>query len=384
MKIFIISLLLFQILVLSLSINKEDLQFYYKDYIKSQGYILEEHKTITEDGYILSLWHLASKSSIDKNKIIYIQPGLYCTSWVYFQLGKNSLPFLLYDEGYDIWIGNNRGTLFSLDHVSKDSNDFNGDYWDFTMDEYVQYDLPTSIDYVKQKTGAKKVNYIGHSQGTTIFYMLYMHNPSYVESSINKFISLGTVPNIAHTSFLPIQILDKMYGLLEMAEPITKAIIFGPGQRKVLSSICKHAPDLCKMTFQAASSLVPTNRVQYETIFPYLYYYPGGTSSLTMLHWSQIHQKKKLVYFNPNYKENKEAKEYDISILKGWKIKALIQRSDCDTFSTYEDVTELYDIIEKKSYVKLLDTPLYGHLDDLAAQSAINDIYIPIIYFLDK
>ena len=70
--------------------------------------------------------------------------------------------------------------------------------------------------------------------------------------------------------------------------------------------------------------------------------------------------------------------------MKGWKIRALIQRSDCDTFSTYEDVTELYDMIEKKSYVKLLDTPLYGHLDDLAAQSAINDIYIPIIYFLDK
>ena len=384
MKISLILLVLIQLLSIAFTINKEDLAFYYKDYIKSKGYKLEEHEVITEDGYKLTLWHIILNKSIDRNKVVYIQPGFLCSSWVFFQLGKNSLPFLLNDEGYDVWIGNNRGTVFSLDHIYKDSKTLNGDYWDFSLDDHVQYDLPATIDYVKQTTGAKKINYIGHSQGTTIFYMLYMHNPSYVESSINKYISLGTVPNIAHTNYLPIQLLDKVYGLLEMAQPITKAITFNDGQRIMLSNICKHSPYLCRTAFEAAASLVPTNRIKYETIYPFLYYYPAGTSSDTMLQWSQIHQEKKLVYFNPEYNSNKQVIEYDISVIKNWKIQALIQRSDCDTFSSYEDVTELYDIIEKKSYIKLIDTPLYGHTDDLCAESAINDVYIPVLDFLEK
>ena len=373
--------ILLQIINLSISIEKDELITYYKDYIKSLGYKLEDHEVITEDGYILNLWHIA-QNTIDPKKVVFIQPGFTCTSWVFFQNEKNSLPFMLTDLGYDVWLANNRGTIFSTDHISKDSGDLNGDYWDFSMDENVMYDLPANIEYIKKYTGAEKVEYIGHSQGTTIFFMLYMHNPSYVESTINKFISLGTVPNIAYTNFLPIKIIDAIYGLLEMSQPFTKAISFSLGQRTILSNICKSKPNICKMAFETFSSITPTNRINYETLYPFLYYYPGGTNTGTLLHWSQIHREKKLVYFSPEYSDKKEVKEYDKKVIKNWNIKALIQRSDDDNFSSYDDVTELYETIENKSLIKLLDTSLYGHTDDLAAESAIEDIYIPLINFL--
>ena len=293
------------------------------------------------------------------------------------------MPILLSNLGYDIWLGNSRGSLFSLDHVYLDSEQANGEYWEFSMDETVFYDIPSSIDYVLQASGAKKVSYIGHSQGTTLFFMLYMHNPSYVETFIDKYISLGTVPSISYSDFLPIKFLDKVYGLLEMTMPLTKAISFSAAQRIILSNICKNSPKICKTSFEAAASLIPTNRIKYETLFPFLYYYPGGTSSYSILQWSQIHQAKKLVYFNPDYGETKEFKEYDINVIRNWKIKSFIQRSDCDTFSSYEDVTELYNTIEDKSIIKLVDTPNYGHTDDLAAESAIDDVYIPVIKFLE-
>ena len=203
MKTTIILLLLFQLITINLSISDEDLPYYYKEYIESFGHKLEEHQVTTEDGYILTLWHLSPNSSLNKNKVVYFQHGFTCTAWVFFQMEKNSLPFLLVEQGYDVWLGNSRGTIFSLDHISKNYKKANGDYWDFSMDENVIYDLPASIEYVKQVTGATKINYIGHSQGTTIFFMLYMHNPSYIESSINKFIGLGTVPNIAYSKSLP-------------------------------------------------------------------------------------------------------------------------------------------------------------------------------------
>lgn len=101
------------------------------------------------------------------------------------------------------------------------------------------------------------------------------------------------------------------------------------------------------------------------------------------MHWSQIHQQKDLVYFNPDYYKTKVSVFYPIEPIKKWKVKAFIQRSDSDTFSSYDDVTNLYNTIEDKSNIILADTIDYGHLDELAAESAIQDIYYPIINFLN-
>jgi len=358
-----------------------DLESLYKTHIKSFGYQMEEHEVITEDGYILSLWHLVP-NVLEPKKVVYIQHGFTCTSWAFFHLGNNSLPFLLIEEGYDVWLGNTRGTIFSLGHVSKDSNKKNGDYWDFSMDEMIYYDVPTLIDYVKKFTSVSKVDFIGHSQGTTMFFMLYRHNPSYIESSINTFISLGTVPSITYVNFLPIKFIDLAYKAIKMSRPLTKAIQFSKIERFVLSSFCRNIPSVCQVIFEAFCSPHPTNRVDYSKIYPFLYYYPGGCNTDSLLHWSQMHREKDLVYFNPDYDKTKESKAYDINPIKKWKIKSLIQRSDADSFSTYEDVTNFYDTVEDKSYLLMLDTPNYGHLDELAADSAYEDVYKPIIEFL--
>ena len=45
------------------------------------------------------------------------------------------------------------------------------------------------------------MSYIAHSQGSTIFFMLYMHNLYLVEPFFDHFTSIGTVPNIAHAFF---------------------------------------------------------------------------------------------------------------------------------------------------------------------------------------
>ncbi len=376
--------LLLQLITINLSISHLELPYFYKEYIESFGHKLEEHQVTTEDGYILTLWHLAPNSSVDKNKVVYFQHGFTCTAWVFFQMEENSLPFLLLDQGYDVWLGNSRGTIFSLDHISKDYKKANGDYWDFSIDENVIYDLPASMEYVKQTTGASKINYIGHSQGTTVFFMLYMHNPSYLESSINKFIGLGTVPNIAYSKSLPMTILDKIYDVLKMVKPLSKAIGFSDNQRSILSGACEKAGNICLNSFEKLASLTPTYRAKIERLFPFLYYYPGGTSANTVLHWSQIYKERKLVYFNKDYSDEFEMKEYDTKNIKKWKIKSLIQRSDSDSFSSYDDVTEFYETIENKSLIKLLDTPMYGHTDDLVADSALDEVYIPVADFLDE
>ena len=91
-----------------------------------------------------------------------------------------------------------------------------------------------------------------------------------------------------------------------------------------------------------------------------------------------------MVYYNPNYEKEKTAKPYNTNVLKKWKIKALIARTNSNTFSSSKDVTILYYTVENKSYMKLLNLKNYGYLDVLDADSAYQDIFIPIIAFLKK
>ena len=91
-----------------------------------------------------------------------------------------------------------------------------------------------------------------------------------------------------------------------------------------------------------------------------------------------------MVYFNPDFSENKEFLEYDVNVIKNWKIKAFIERSDCDSYSSYQDVTDFYETIEDKSYIKLVDYQEYGHMDFVCVETAPEDVYIPIINFIEE
>ena len=376
MKALLISLLLLQLISINLSM---DINTHYKSYIQSFGYKLEENSVTTDDGYILSVWHLNPKSA--NGKIVFMQHGLADTAWTFFQLGKNSLPFLLLKEGFDIWLGNSRGNIFSNSHVSKNPKDPKSGYNDYSIDNLAANDLPAMIKYVRSKTGNKKIIYIGHSQGTTIFFMNAMHNPTFTEQSFDRFVALGTVPNIAHTKFAPIEILDKIGTILKKVG-IIDTFNLSNNQRELLSNFCKLSPNICGSGFELSTCLKPSGKLNFKNLYNFLYYYPGGVSKRNLLHWSQIHQMKKLVYYNPNFDKEKAAKEYNTYYLKKWKIKSLIARTDDDTLSSYQDVTDFYSAAENKKIIKILDLVNYGHIDCIAAESAINEIFIPVIKFL--
>lgn len=78
-------------------------------------------------------------------------------------LRKNALPYVLAAQGYDVWVGNNRGTKHSL------RNSHLKDYWEYNFDHFVQYDQPTMIEGILKETKADKIIYIGHSQGSAQF-----------------------------------------------------------------------------------------------------------------------------------------------------------------------------------------------------------------------
>lgn len=84
--------------------------------------------------------------------------------WVTMIDKYQNLPFILYDLGYDVWLGNNRGNKYSQKHLRHNLG--STAYWDFSIDEFALFDIPNTIDYILQETGNEKLTYIGFSQGS--------------------------------------------------------------------------------------------------------------------------------------------------------------------------------------------------------------------------
>lgn len=74
--------------------------------------------------------------------------------------------FVLANEGFDVWLGNNRGNRYSHRNLSPSVTDF----WNFTFQEMAMLDLPAAFRYIARVTG-RKIHYIGHSQGTLIMFI---------------------------------------------------------------------------------------------------------------------------------------------------------------------------------------------------------------------
>jgi len=82
------------------------------------GYTHEEHVVLTKDGYLLGLHRLPSKKSQQKtspgtttgNPVVYLHHGLLMNSeiWVCITDAERCLPFVLVEQGFDVWLGNNR------------------------------------------------------------------------------------------------------------------------------------------------------------------------------------------------------------------------------------------------------------------------------------
>jgi len=160
--------------------------------IAKMGYPSETHEIITQDGYILNMHRIpfGKKSPLEegvKKPAIYLQHGLLCSSadWVMWTEEK-SLGYVLADAGFDVWIGNYRGNSYSRNHETLDP-DFpliNNPFWDFSWDQDGIFDIPAMIDYVLEKTGQEKLHYVGHSMGTTGFFVAMDHRPEYQDKVI--------------------------------------------------------------------------------------------------------------------------------------------------------------------------------------------------------
>jgi pimeloyl-ACP methyl ester carboxylesterase len=145
------------------------------------------------------------------------------------------------DNGYDVWLGNNRGNGYSMKNKYYTPNQ--DEFWDFSWDEMAAYDLPTQIEYVLKTTGQSQIPYIGHSEGTTQAFAGFL-NPN-VSKLVSVFIAMAPAVYVSHTGSLLVKALAELdtveiFNLLGVQE-----FALTPAVHSLLPGICNLFPSLC-------------------------------------------------------------------------------------------------------------------------------------------
>ena len=79
---------------------------------------------------------------------ILVQHGVSASSEFWLRSGAKSPAFLLVEAGFNVFLGNNRGSVNSRGHQTLDIRRDAKKYFDYSFYELGAYDLPAMIDKI--------------------------------------------------------------------------------------------------------------------------------------------------------------------------------------------------------------------------------------------
>jgi len=178
------------------------------EYLGKYGISVESHSVTTEDKYILEVFRMPRPGA----PVVLFMPGILASSWCFICNDPAISPAIqMYDLGYDVWLSNNRGNTYSRKHETLKPL-LNKKFWDFSFPQMGLYDTPSSIKYVINATGKSTLTYIGHSEGTSQFFVAMTDDrtKALVEQRVNLFVALAPVAYLSHPKSLLIRAMSTL------------------------------------------------------------------------------------------------------------------------------------------------------------------------------
>ncbi|VDP67519.1 unnamed protein product [Echinostoma caproni] len=305
-------------------------------------------------------------------KVVFLQHGLLDSSHTWINnLRNQSLAFILADAGFDVWLGNSRGSTYSRRHrkLSPDQLEF----WDFSWDDMADFDLPTALYYVLNRTKVQTLGYVGHSQGCQIALAHFGQNPD-LQSRINVFIALAPAAYLGHMTS-PVRIIAHYARTLENVWDL-----FGHGEFLPSTALIRFLGDiLCR--YDRVPSVLISFSLHSQTRLPvYLSHTPAGTSVRNIVHYCQAMISDNFQRFD--YGEAKNMKKYGQSTPPEYKLSTLtmpivLYNGGNDWLAVVTDITKLLSQIEK-NVIEHYFLPSYNHLDFVWGMDALVSLYLDL------
>lgn len=117
--------------------------------------------------------------------------------------------YRLANENCDVWLSNTRGTVYGQNHTTLNpfgSSKERKAFWSFSFHEMGILDLPVIIDYILAETKVSKLHFIGHSQGTSAFFVMASKRPEY-NQKIEMMHALAPIAFVKHLVSPPLRAL---------------------------------------------------------------------------------------------------------------------------------------------------------------------------------
>jgi pimeloyl-ACP methyl ester carboxylesterase len=323
-----------------------------------------------------------SESRLLPKPVVLLQHGLLDSSWTWVNnLQKESLGFLLADAGYDVWFGNSRGNIYSLQHIHYPVN--SNQFWNFTWDDMAKYDIPSVISYILKTTGQQKLSYIGHSQGTIQAFAAFTLYPNLTDM-VNVAVMLAPVAYVSHAGgLLPLMAhfdIDELFLFFGFREFLPDATIL----QRLAPDICNWFPYGCEdFLFLIVGS---SNNLNETRIPVYVSETPAGTSVKNMIHWAQGIRKDAYQMYDYGSAAANIAQygqptppQYDLSKVN---VSCALYHGSNDILADPTDVSELVQKLPK--IVKNSLQPQFAHLDySWGYDSATVTMYMDIMSLLN-
>ncbi|XP_055389231.1 lipase 3-like [Condylostylus longicornis] len=361
------------------------------------GYPLESYKVITDDGYVLTLFRMVSSKKCNmsdieiRKKPILVQHGLLVssTSWLLSE-ANNSLPCLLADACYDVWLGNFRGTNYSRLHTKFGSN--SREFWDFSWHEMGIYDLPAMIDFILKVTRFKSLHYVGHSQGTTTFFVMASTRPKY-NSKITSMHALAPVAYIGNLVSPILRILGPMVGQPSLIFELLGDMLVVPSSRLLALmgyEACKKSSPLESICSNLMFLFVGYDTENFnKTLIPDIIATSvnAGASAKQLIHYGQIIASHKFREYDHGTVRNlfhyaqSTAPEYNIS-----KITApvYIYFGNNDWLTSIEDIRRLAVRLPNLKSAYRVPYARFNHLDFMFAENVTELVYNAVLKNLKR
>ncbi|KAJ8728242.1 hypothetical protein PYW08_016627 [Mythimna loreyi] len=359
----------------------EDADLNITQLITKYGYPVDEHRVETDDGYILTIFRIESKGPS-----VLLMHGLLMSADDWVTAGPDdSLAYMLASAGYDVWMGNARGNKHSRQHVSMlpDTEQF----WNFSYDQIGRFDLPAMIDYVLNTTKKENIAYIGHSQGTTAFFVMCSEKPDY-NNKITIMIALAPLAWSSHMKS-PLARMVAPFNYYDMAfVKIFKIYEILPNPIKKFYS--NTPPCEIGNGIVCTTILFCFNGFDFEQInsknLPVIFgHMPSGASIHQFTHYLQTMMSRSFKRYDYGEDMNKEVygcRKSPKYAVENITAAVALFYSDNDWFSDVEDVSILRNKLPNVVDYYRVPFKKFNHIDYLWAKDSKHLVYGRILELL--